>query len=289
MTAKRILAVVFSLSVLAAAAPLPGADGPASKFQIRLYGGLSYLTGGDANDGVGGIMQGYADEYSSWGFPVSGSFSAAHLGMSFGGDFIFQITPNFGIGVGAGYMQASKESTITIVSMGTLVVAGKPSFNALPVKLGLFFTFPMGRSMDFNFNVGGGYYIGKMTSMIRLSEGSDFEEIDNNAKANGFGFQGGIGFDFRVASSVFLFIEAQGQMADFGKFEGTSVVSDSSGFSQTETGKLYYLEEHFSGSKLYPFIIVAATQPSGSGIFNVREAKVNFNGGQIVAGILIKL
>ncbi len=44
-----------------------------------------------------------------------------------------------------------------ISSTPTITINGKPSFNALPIKLGLFFSFPLGPSIDFNFNVGDGY------------------------------------------------------------------------------------------------------------------------------------
>ncbi len=288
MTTKRILVVVFSLGFLAAVAPLRGDDGSASKFQIRLYGGLSYLSGGDVNDGVGGLFQVNWDLASATGYTVNGGFNAAHLGMSFGGDVIFQITPNFGIGVGAGYLQASKRSSMTTSVNSLLTFDGKPSFNALPIKLGAFFTFPLGRGVNIHFNVGGGYYIAEMTSMFRYGLGSNYVELDNNAKADGFGFQGGIGFDFRVTSNVFLFIEAEGQIANFGGFKGTSTGSTSLG-SYNENGTLYYYERQSMGPQLYPMILVLATPPSGQGLFNVREATVNFNGGQFVVGILFKL
>jgi opacity protein-like surface antigen len=288
MTTKRILAAAFALGLLAAV-PLRAADGVPPKFQIRLYGGLSYLEGGDANDGVGGIFRSYSEGASLYGYSASGAFKPAHLGMGFGGDFIFQITPNFGIGVGVGYMQASKTSTMTFISGTTLQFDGKPSFSAVPLRLGLFFTYPMGPSLNFNFNVGGGYYMAKMTSMLRISSEAYYEQLDNEAKANGFGFQGGMGVDFRIASNVFLFIEAQGQMANFGGFEGTGALSFSGGSSVNETGKLYYFEETFETPILYPIIKVASTPPSGSWVHNLREAKVNFNGGQIVVGILLKI
>jgi hypothetical protein len=289
MTTKRILAVVFSIGLLAVVAPLHGDDGSASNFQIRLYGGLSYLKGGDVNDGVGGIFQAYANFGSTYGYSTNGGFNAAHLGMGFGGDVIFQITPNIGIGVGAGYLRASKDSTMTMSGMGnTITFTGTPQFNAVPIKLGLFFSFPMGPNMDFNFNVGAGYYMAKMTSMLHI-EGTGYEELDNDAKANGLGFQGGIGFDYRVGPNVFLFVEAQGQVANLGGFSGTSTDSDSGSSPYTQSGKLYYYDSQFFGSATYPFIIVSATQPTGSNIHNVREAKVDFTGGQIVLGVLFKI
>jgi len=290
MKAKKSLSVMFSLCLLAAAAPLCAAEGSAPAFQLRLYGGLSYLTGGDVNDGVGGIFQAYTDQGSAYGYSTSGAFNAAHLGMGFGGDFIFQITPNIGIGIGAGYLRASKDSTMTLSAMGnTITFTGTPQFNAVPLKLGLFFSFPMSPSLNFNFNIGAGYYMAKMTSMIHFVEGADIEELDNDAKANGLGFQGGIGFDYRVGSNVSFFVEAQGQVANFGGFSGTATESASGSSPYTESGKLYYYDNQFFGSALYPFIMVRATPPTGSWVSNVREANVNFTGGQVVVGILFKI
>jgi len=290
MTAKRILAAAFSIGLLAAVAPLRGDDGSASKFQIRLYGGLSYLSGGDVNDGVGGFFHNFTDVAHLYGDPVNGGFNAAHLGMSFGGDFIFQITPHFGIGVGAGYIQASKESSIIETGNVPEALTAKAAFNALPIKLGAFFSYPLGPSVDIHINVGGGYYIAKMAAMLQsvdIAFGS--YASDTEAIANGFGFQGGVGFDFRIVSNVFLFIETQGQIANFGGFKGTSTLSIAGGQSNSRTGKLYYWEEKLL-TGTYPGISVVATiPPSDSKYYIVREAKVSFNGGQLVVGILFKI
>jgi hypothetical protein len=290
MKMKKSLAVMFSLCLLAAAAPRCAAEGSAPAFQLRLYGGLSYLTGGDVNDGVGGIFQAYAAQAAAYGYSTSGGFNAAHLGLGFGGDFIFQITPNIGIGVGAGYLRATKDSTLTLTAMGnSLTLGGTPQFNAVPLKLGLFFSFPMSPSLNFNFNIGAGYYMAKMTSVLHFAEGANIEELDNDAKANGLGFQGGIGFDYRIGSGVSLFVEAQGQVANFGGFTGTSTESGSGSSTFTDSGKLYYYDNAFFPPATAPFIMVKSTPPTGSWVFNVREAKVNFTGGQVVLGILFKI
>ncbi|MGB9004785.1 MAG: hypothetical protein WCB96_03580, partial [Candidatus Aminicenantales bacterium] len=114
MKASKILAVFSSaFALLAIFFPAPAACSNVG-FSLKLYGGLNYFSGGDLNEGLKGMNE-YYDRYF-WFFGLTktgGDYQPVHLGLNFGGDFIVQVTPALGIGLGAGYLQGTSESTVT--------------------------------------------------------------------------------------------------------------------------------------------------------------------------------
>jgi len=288
---KKIIAAALSAAIFGlglGSATLRAQETQVSKFSLRLYGGASYMSGGDLNTGLEGYSNYWIDLADAIGYSVSGTFSPARLGLDFGGDIIFQLTPTVGIGFGAGYLQASKTSTMSFaVSPDTLTQTANPSYHAVPLRLGLFLTLPASPSVNIILNAGVGYYMAKATSTWSLLDAAgDGESLASDVSANGFGVHGGIAFEFKLSGRVGLLLEIHGRYAKIGPFTGTGV-NAYSGTSETTSGTLYYFElPGMVSGRTYPVVYVFDTPPT---LNAVREAKIDFSGGAFRLGLVIHL
>jgi len=288
MKPSKIATIMFSAFFLPAILFPGAAHGSNIGIKLKLYGGLNYLSGGDLNEGLKGMTD-YFDRYF-WFFGLSrsgGKYNPAHLGMDFGGDVIIQITPAIGVGVGAGYLQGTNKSTLTYSPVAA-DVKETARISAVPLRLGLYFTLPAGAWLNVNFHAGLGYYLARMSYNLRRSILAQWDNFDVHAEANGLGFQGGLGFEFKLTPTISLFLEGQGRYADIGGFKGSLDVTSSFGTHSSESGKLYYY--HWTEAPLgtFPVVIVVTSAPSGPSSSNVREAKIDFSGFSAVAGIIVR-
>jgi opacity protein-like surface antigen len=199
-------------------------------------------------------------------------------------------TPMIGIGIGADYIQASTETKIIYTQASYSGEATiKPNASAIPLKLSLYLCLPAGSGFRMNFNAGIGYYLAMMSNSVRQESGSHFFEDDNQAKAKGFGFHGGLGFEFDLSSQVGLFIEAQGRYANFGGFKGDYYYKCEAGTVDHDSGTLYYFEEWGLLPLFYPVIFVKTAPPIAMpDCKNIREAKIDYSGGAVLGGIVIR-
>lgn len=263
------------------------ARGSNGSFSLRLYGGLNYLSGGDLNEGLKGINDYYAKYFWYFGLTKSGEeYNPVRLGRNFGGDFIIQITPTIGIGVGAGYLQGKSESRINF----TPVAAAENTtaeVSAVPLRLGMYLAFPARAPFKINFHAGLGYYLAKLSFNFRSSAPGSWEQQSVKADANGLGFHGGIGLELKLISAVSFFIEGEARYARISGFKGTGEKSDSYGDFGSDSGKLYYYQTYSTTLGAFPAIFVHGATPTGSSIGNVREAKVDLSGFSAFAGLIL--
>jgi opacity protein-like surface antigen len=260
---------------------------PGISFGLRLFGGLNYLSPADVNEGVKGWSDYYDALATLYGYTVEGEAKPIHLGLDFGGDIIINFTPQIGIGLGIGYIQASKTSEVTFTNGTEGTWTNKPKIKALPIRAGIYYTFPMSDMMNFVINAGGELYMAKVYYKWHLEEDGYWEEINAEASSTGFGFHGGLGFEFALSSNMAFFIEGQARYAKIGGFEGTGEWENSGGISDKEEGKLYYFKFDTGFGKYY-VITVSKDKPSGANISEVREAKVDFGGLNFIAGVRIR-
>lgn len=91
----------------------------AQKFGIKFAGGLSYLSVGDINSGINGyfdLRKNQATEIPR--IFMEGDPSPLHLGFNFEINFMMNLTPKWGIGLGVGYVRASNTSEIILQQPG---------------------------------------------------------------------------------------------------------------------------------------------------------------------------
>ncbi len=278
------------MAVLAAALLMPAPAG-AFEVKIKLYGGYGYLLGGDLNSGTEGLGKMWLDLFDLLGASRTGSFEAAHYGLQYGGDIIFMLSPNVGLGLGAESIGMSKGSTAVSDLVGNPIsVAFQAKASAIPLKASLYFCAPFGPGARMTLHLGVGYYLAKMSNQVRLEQtiGTEFIDYSASAESQALGFHGGLGFEFDLARNVSLFIEAQGRYAKLGGFEGENVYSSNSGSSR-EKGTLYYFETQGFISQFYSIIGCSDTAPvESASTKNVREAKIDFSGGTALGGIIFR-
>jgi hypothetical protein len=262
-----------------------------SKLSIRLYGGYSHITAADVNDGSRfyfDLIEYYAAQGEG---TVEGSYNPLHGGFNFGADVIYQISPAIGIGVGAGYMRNSADSLATYIldPFEVDILAGS-TITAIPIRLGLFFTFPLGGKLNLTANAGAAYYAGlKFDAMQGLDylDGTwmHMDVAGSRRGAADIGFHGSLGVEYKLSPMMGFFVEVLGRYASFKNFdEVTGIQTDSEGMSDTIVGKLYILTDDIAGTPVSMFTI-EETPPVGS---EFREPKFDLSGLSLQAGIRIR-
>jgi len=160
--------------------------------------------------------------------------------------------------------------------------------SAITVKLGVYYFLPLFSQARFFLNGGLDYYFAKWYEAYRNEWSGGWFSTDQKAKANGIGFHGGVGFELNLVSNIALVLEGQARYAKIGGFKGDKEnKAFIPGWGSSAKGKLYYFEWFPWTYKWYPTIDISEEEPSGDGIRNVREAKVDFSGFTFRAGIKI--
>jgi len=268
-----------------------GGSQGASKLSIRLYGGYSHIVAADVNDGSRfyfDLIEYYAAQGTG---TVEGSYNPLHGGYSFGADLIYQISPAIGIGVGAGYMRNSTDSLATFIDDPLEVdILSGATITAIPIRLGLFFAFPLGGKLSLTANAGAAYYAGlKLDAMQGLdyADGSwlHMDLADSRRGSADIGFHGGLGVEYKLSPMMGFFVEVLGRYASLKNFdEVTGIQTSSEGLSETTVGKLYILAEDIDGTPISMFTI-EETPPVDPGF---REPKFDLSGFSLQAGIRIR-
>jgi hypothetical protein len=202
--------------------------------------------------------------------------------LNFGGEIIYQFSPAIGVGLGVGYLSASKESTMTYsppVANVDFYWKGSPS--AIPITANFYYFVPAGGSLKFYFNLGLGYYIAKANFLHHSWFLAPFR-WDAKTSGGGLGFHGGVGLEFDFNPTFGLIFELKGRYASFSNFNGDVIWTfPAGGTPSTETGDLWAVE--VDGKT---WLWISASTPAGD---NPRQAKVDFSGFSAVIGFVIHI
>jgi hypothetical protein len=283
----------------ATAAPTTGElTKKAGALSLRLYGGFSRLAAGDLNEGFDGYFE-LLELYEAMGVGsvTSGGYSPLHAGYNFGADIVFQLSPMIGVGVGAGYLQSSKPSQTTFaIEGGEVTLTGTPKLRAVPVRLAVFFTLPLGRKFNLTADAGGTYYAAlKLDATQRLEFDADNWQTQSlsasrSSLSDNLGFQGSLGFEYKISQKMGFFVEAVGRYARFKNFDMATGTSQSSGgVPETDEGKIYLETNTSSDLGSWSWFIVSAEPPITIPEITYREPKIDLSGFSLQAGIRIRL
>jgi hypothetical protein len=134
----------------------------------------------------------------------------------------------------------------------------------------------------------GYYYLAKYQDTFRIEEGTDWMQDKQDADGKGIGFHGGLGFELNFSPNFGLVLEGLGRYAVIGNFKGSITVSAGSGFSATESGKLYFNKLSDAVLGTFSIIQIGDSAPSGPGVSDVHEAKIDFSGFAGRAGFIFR-
>ena len=113
---------------------------------LKLGGRASYVLAEDINAGNEGFDQIWRDEFTHAGGEIQGEMTPFHIAYEFGGDIIFYIFPNIGIGFGSGYISGTQKNEMLLSFSGNEEIwTIKPEINAIPITASLYFLIPLGR------------------------------------------------------------------------------------------------------------------------------------------------
>lgn len=270
--------------------------GQLSRLSLRLYGGYSRIAAGDVNEGCDGYFELF-ELYDALGIgTASGGYSPLHSGYNFGADVIFQLSPNLGLGVGIGYLQSSRDSRMTIsVDTDSLTLTGTPNLSAMPIRLGVFLTLPLSGKIDLTADAGAAYYAGlKLEAEQRLEfPDGTWEEMalsgSRSRLTDNIGFQGSLGFEYKISRKMAFFVEGAGRYASFKNFDSvTGTNTDNEGGSDTNEGKLYIATYTFTEGTFSTFTIEETPPTPDPPDVTYREPKIDLSGFSLQAGIRIR-
>ena len=244
---------------------------------LRFFGGAGIFSPQDINDGAKGWFDLHAGFLKALGYTQEGEVKPIKLGMDLGGDLLLHFTPQVALGIGGGYIQASRASEILFTKSSTITPSNKTKISAVPIRAGLFFTFPMGGAVNVSLNFGAAYYL---TKFDWDWDSGEMGEIHDSVKANGFGYHGGIGLEFDLSPDLAFFLEGTARYVKIKGFEGTEKGREGPD-EWTSDGTLYYVE----GSD-YPSLLIRESMPTGYKV--AREAEVNLSGLAVTAGLKMK-
>jgi len=284
---RRLFSIVLCLAFISAAA---GAD---VRLGIKLYGGWSTLGGGDLNSGAEGIWSAMTSLILEVpGATASGEFAPVHSGMDVGGDLLLEFARSFGISLGASYIRSSRASLMTFAG-GVLPhsITNNADVRAGAVRLSLQarYVLPTTSGLSVVFHAGPDLYLAGIRSRAFLEfDGSEYMVIDSQADGTGLGFQSGVGLEYDLNSHLGFFLEAVGRYADFAGFDGQSKMMLLGTEYFSNNGTLYYFD-YISSTQSNAEILCYSTWPSNPNYQNVREAKIDFSGLSLRAGVVIRL
>ncbi|MBN2199038.1 MAG: outer membrane beta-barrel protein [Candidatus Aminicenantes bacterium] len=291
---KTILSFILAacLSVSAFASPADE-TGPGVRTGLRLYGGLSTMNGGDFNTGLRGWLDLWAHAGSLWGVRTDVEGSPGGWATSVGADVLFPLTSWLSFGMGAGWVSGRADCRSVADGNGDVVPTTQNiemSPRALPVRAGFFGRIPLSGRLALGLNAGASYYYVAQAQAVYRRDWEDYWEEDLfDLKSSGWGYDGGLGLEFRMSRHVAVFFEGQARRARFSKFFGTLDRSSSEAGETSREGTLYAIDFSLGDGEIFPLVDVLSQPPAGPAFSRAAEAVVDFGGFGFLAGVLFRI
>jgi hypothetical protein len=267
------------------------------KITLKIKGGWNVFSGGDIEKGIGGMYNNAFQLISASGAPIVESQKESnHAGLEVGGDLIYNVTPRFGIGIGASRINAGKESSIIYHITGSTddELRIRPEIKVSVLRLGLFYTFPFAGRLGISVHGGPASYFARyIYNMSQTSGSPGLDAVFNGFLPTGLyqeattrqlGLEGGVGFEFNPNPFVAVFVEAMGRYAKISGFEGEEKTSAYQNFRPQvfyQTGSLNYVDTN-------QYLLLDIVPPEGVAAGNACKATLNFSGFSFMAGLKLR-
>jgi len=252
---------------------------------LRLYGGISGIAGGDLNKGLEGLIDVLNVPH---GIAVTGKYNPVRFGPDFGGELIFSLTSRLGVGLGIGYLQARKESTIEIADSEDYAEPThfytrilRPRVEAVPLTLGILYDIWTGGRFNLEVSSGIGLYFGKVGLGDSWTEkGSSLSDQTTwEGTSQAIGFHVGLGMELHLSQSTSLIVDVLGRYGRLRNIKGDLMENGAT----TKNAVLWYCEQG-----AYPLIIIDDSAPPDWRYGSIRKGEVDLSGASVRVGIKIK-
>jgi hypothetical protein len=270
------------------------------KITLQLKGGWNVFSGGDIENGIGGMYDNAAGMISAFGTPiVQNQKEPNHAGLEFGGDLVYCLTPRFGIGIGWSKVKAGKESVLTYRIMEPIddSLRTRPEIKVSVLRLGLFYAFPFAGRLAISVHGGPALYSAEYSYNMAVTTGSHALYVVSygflntglyqEARAKQMGLEGGLGFEFNANPFVAFFVEALGRYARISGFEGEEEATYYQDFHyqmSTKTGSVYFV----ATDPHHPYPLLDIVPPEGAVGGSARRATLDFSGFSFSAGLKLR-
>jgi opacity protein-like surface antigen len=253
------------------------------KLSLKFNGGGTYLLGGDYNK----AMDGWRDYEKSVLGPTEtlvDNMKKIGLGVQFGGELLYELSPRLAAGIEVGFLSASVESSFSR-DWHNYKMTLKPALSAVPLTLNVHYFLPLGAGLKLQAMAGAGAYF------FSLNYEYDIEDISSPYSGTWkpksktvFGAKAGVGLELDLSANMALTFDVVGRLAEVddltGDWSGIYYGSPRNG-----TGTIYYYE--LDGT--YPVLGIFETLTTGGHNQNVRKAKFSLSGVSALIGFKIKL
>jgi len=260
------------------------------------------MNGGDFNR----YLKDYDNYLSEMTDYEGGETKTLQYGSDLEGELRWNVNSKFALSVGIGYIFGEEKSYFNYrdsFPFGQWIKHYQdyiffPKIKVVPLKLGINYTLPLLYRINLCLDIGLGYYFSK-AFLYKQHLSAEYagifiiytKEERYNLTANGFGFHGGIGFEFSIANNLALVLEMKGRYARI-NLKGKRTYSVWELPWIEEEGNLYIgerdlLDEGYG--EHCPDLIISKSSPSGDEFQNTKRAVLDLSGFSFRVGIRIKL
>jgi len=275
-TEKKPVVPVVSAGRLATEPP------GAKIFGFSILAGANFAAVGDLNTGARGL----ADYYGAvQGMQGKGGVAGLHLTYVLGAEVSYSLMSGLYLTFGADYFAGRRTSRVDFAAGGLPdAIVTRPKVQAMPIKVGIAY-YPL----PYLYVKGTlQYFFAKANYLYRREKGTFWQEWQGDAKANGLGAGAAVGGEWEFYPGLFLVGEADFRFARIGGFKGKNISVNSEDESYTEQGTLYYYQARAGSRGDFPLVFIRSDVPTEAGVSAPREAKVNFSGMSLKAGIRVR-
>ncbi|MBN1271969.1 MAG: SH3 domain-containing protein [Candidatus Aminicenantes bacterium] len=257
------------------------------RFCLRLIGNLSFFSAGDTNQGIEGYSNLNRDSFIDRGCTVNlDGPKKIQIGLSPEISLIIPLSSRLGIGVGTEFFHVSKTSLVTGIKTDSEVLTSlKPTIQVIPIKISLFSSFSLNEKWNLLPYAGITFNFTKFMFTWDYTEGEFWQTTEIKTSTRELGFHGGLGIDLKLSKNIALSLEAEGRYAKFSNYEGTYETKNSSGYWETRSGPLYFIEYQSSSGETYFNFLTSQMKPSDPSIINIRHMEVDLSGIRVRAGL----
>jgi len=292
---KRFIFFFFFFFIIA----LYSAQGERASLKLSFNSYSSELD--DINTWVESLNTLWRNWEETMGGNLTGQFDNLHNKPKFEAELRINIISGLAFNLAVSYLSDKKEGTISYQKQegnqnGSHFLSNE--VKALPLKLGLSFSYPL--SSRFNIIINGGRHIifvqyliqenFEYTSTTDGEEYSQWFKKDNKFRSESLGYYASIGIEYNLTNYLALAVEGENIWSKVDGFKGPYCFEEY-GNDVVEEGKAslyYYKNKNEILNKYYIVLTGHEERPENVNLKDLRQGELNFSGFSVKIGLRLK-